>query len=428
MAVLAKFLAATPRYLALRRSEYWDADQFRHYNEGCLEKVLAAAATIPFYRERFEGRTRIGDFHRLPILSRADVRDLNASVRSMYPPGTRLLSDSSSGSTGLPVEFLFDDSHQRGRNAARARYLRANGWNPLRRTVWHYALNREDQPDADFVNSRFLPAVNFQHPSSDLDAQIARLIELDPIYLSIYPSNLERLLRVIEETGQKLRSLRLIFTGSEVVDDSLRERTTSLLGARIADNYGSTEAFLAWQCPRGSYHVNAEHVLIEIVDDAGCPVSPGKMGRVLVTTLENRLMPLVRYEIGDYAVAAKGICGCGRTLPLIGRIAGRAVDLFRMADGRVVSPYDLISLIKWRPEIRQFQIVQQEFSRYRLRYVSDRPVSAETETWIRAKFCEALGAEVVVAFDRVAEIARTSAGKFMPARSELCETTARIRS
>jgi len=169
-------------------------------------------------------------------------------------------------------------------------------------------------------------------------------------------------------------------------------------------------------------------VLIEIVDDAGCPVSPGKMGRVLVTTLENRLMPLVRYEIGDYAIAAEGICGCGRTLPLIGRIAGRAVDLFRMADGRVVSPYDLISLIKWRPEIRQFQIVQQEFSRYRLRYVSDRPVSAETETWIRAKFCEALGAEVVVAFDRVAEIARTSAGKFMPARSELCETTARIRS
>ena len=428
MAVLAKFLAATPRYVALLRSQYWNAEQIRDYTEARLEKVLAAAANIPFYRERFEDRTRIGDFVDLPILSRADVRDLNASVRSMYPPGTRLLSDSSSGSTGLPVEFLFDDSHQRGRNAARARYLRANGWNPLRRTVWHYALNREDQPDAQFVNSRFLPAVNFQHPSSDLDADIARLIELDPIYLSIYPSNLEWLLRVVEKTGQKLRSLRLIFTGSEVVDDSLRERATSLLGARIADNYGSTEAFLAWQCPRGSYHVNAEHVLIEIVDDAARPVSPGKMGRVLVTTLENRLMPLVRYEIGDYAIAAEGICGCGRTLPLIGRIAGRAVDLFRIADGRLVSPYDLISLIKWRPEIRQFQIVQQEFSSYRLRYVSDRPVSAETETWIQAKFCESLGTEVVVAFDRVPEIARTSAGKFMPARSELCETTARIRS
>jgi phenylacetate-CoA ligase len=143
------------------------------------------------------------------------------------------------------------------------------------------------------------------------------------------------------------------------------------------------------------------------------------MGRVLVTTLENYLMPLVRYEIGDYAVAAANICGCGRMLPLIGRIAGRAVDLFRMADGRMVSPYDLISLIKWRSEIRQFQIVQQGFDRYQLRYVSERPASAETEAWIRAKFCESLDARVVVAFEQVPEIARTRAGKFMPARSEL---------
>jgi phenylacetate-CoA ligase len=419
MAVLAKFLAATPRYVALLRSQYWKAEQFRDYTESCLEKVLAAAARISFYRERFAARPKTGDFACLPILSRAEVPELNASVRSIHPASMRLLSDSSSGSTGLPVEFIFDGSHQRGRNAARARYLLANGWNPLQRTVWHYALNQPDQPDADFVHSRFLPGVNFQHPSTDLDAQIARLIELDPIYLSIYPSNLEWLLRVIEKTGQKLRSIRLIFTGAEVVDDSLRERTSALLGARIADNYGSTEAFLAWQCPRGSYHVNAEHVVIEIVDDNDRPVRPREMGRVIVTTLENRLMPLVRYEIGDYAVAAEGSCGCGRTLPLIGRIAGRAVDLFRMADGRIVSPYDLISLIKWKPEIRQFQIVQQEFDRYRLRYVSDRPVSAETERWIRDKFCESLGSRVVVAFEPVPEIARTAAGKFMPARSEL---------
>jgi hypothetical protein len=90
-----------------------------------------------------------------------------------------------------------------------------------------------------------------------------------------------------------------------------------------------------------------------------------------------------------------------------------------MTDGRMVSPYDLISLIKWRPEIRQFQILQQEFDRYQLRYVSDRLVSADTETWIRDKFCESLSSRVVVTFERVPEIARTPAGKFMPARSEL---------
>ena len=68
---------------------------------------------------------------------------------------------------------------------------------------------------------------------------------------------------------------------------------------------------------------------------------------------------------------------------------------------------------------RQFQIVQQGFDRYQLRYVSERPASAETEAWILGKFCESLDTRVVVAFEQVPEIARTRAGKFMPARSEL---------
>ncbi|HSU90996.1 MAG TPA: hypothetical protein VLI44_06090, partial [Sporolactobacillaceae bacterium] len=68
---------------------------------------------------------------------------------------------------------------------------------------------------------------------------------------------------------------------------------------------------------------------------------------------------------------------------------------------------------------RQFQIAQQGFDRYQLRYVSERAASAETEAWIRAKFCESLDTRVVVAFEQVPEIARTRVGKFMPARSEM---------
>ncbi len=171
MAVLAKLVAAAPRYVALLRSQCWTAEQFRSYTEARLEKVLAAAAKIPFYRERFGRSMRIGDFSALPTLRRADVLELNASVRSVYLAGMRLLADSSSGSTGLPVEFLFDNSHQRGRNAARARYLRANGWNPLQRTVWHYALNREDQPDADFVHSSISPSTR---PTSSCYFELSR--------------------------------------------------------------------------------------------------------------------------------------------------------------------------------------------------------------------------------------------------------------
>ena len=69
--------------------------------------------------------------------------------------------------------------------------------------------------------------------------------------------------------------------------------------------------------------MNAEHALIEIVDEQGRPTTPGQMGRVLATTLQNRLMPLVRYDMGDYALALNQRCECGRTLPLIGKVLGR---------------------------------------------------------------------------------------------------------
>ncbi len=97
--------------------------------------------------------------------------------------------------------------------------------------------------------------------------------------------------------------------------------------------------------PAGNYHQNAEHVLIELVDEAGREVAPGELGRVLLTTLENFVMPLVRYEIGDYAVAASGDCSCGRTLPLIGRVVGRGMNLFRSLDGKLLTTWDLVNVL-----------------------------------------------------------------------------------
>ena len=86
-----------------------------------------------------------------------------------------------------------------------------------------------------------------------------------------------------------------------------------------------------------------------------------------------RFAARARYEIGDHAVAAEGRCGCGRTLPLIGRIIGRGMNLFRIGDGRLISPWPFCIAVWQRPEVKQFQIVQTAVSKihppigYRLR-------------------------------------------------------------
>jgi phenylacetate-CoA ligase len=142
-----------------------------------------------------------------------------------------------------------------------------------------------------------------------------------------------------------------------------------------------------------------------------------RMGRVLVTTLENYLMPLVRYEIGDYAIAARGTCPCGRTLPLLGRILGRQMNLFRMPDGTLRSTLVLVNVVKELP-LKQFQIVQKTVDRLLLRYAAERSLGPESEDRVRAGFRDRLGSHVSVGFEQVGEISRAPGGKFMLTLSE----------
>ncbi len=424
MAALTKVLESAPRFVGLLRSQYWPPPRLDSYRQERLARTLAAAARIPFYAARFGGAPRLENFASLPVLRRADVKGLNASVRSLYRPGAALIHSRSSGSTGMPVEFIFDSSHQRIRYAARARYLRANGWNPIVRSAWFAGSGfigpaREiDDPDAQLV-SRLFFGVRFLSLAIEFRQQAAMMVELDPFFIYVYPSILDGMLRALEETGQRVASLRRIFTGGEPVQDSLRERVRRHLGVEIADNYGSTEAFVGWQCGAGSYHVNAEHVFTEIVDQEGRPVPPGAMGRVLVTTLANYLMPLVRYEIGDYAVAAEGACSCGRTLPILGRVLGRQMNLFRMPDGSLAPSNNLVNFLTACPELTQFQIVQKTTDHFALRYVADTAIAGDSEFRIRTGFGSVLGVNASIGFERVPEIIRAPSGKFMVAYSEV---------
>jgi phenylacetate-CoA ligase len=423
--LFGRLTEAAPRYVALLRSQYWRSEQLESYRERQLEGTLRAAANIPFYADRLGERTGAADFDTLPILKRADIAPLSASVRAGHPPDTKFVSERSSGTSGVAVELLFDASHQTGRNAARIRYLRANGWNPLRRSVWFIGArlltmeNPDYQGAAELIRGFASIGVKFLSTWMPFDEAVEALAQIRPVSLYAYPSGIDGILDAMEKTGRRLPSLRLAMCGGEAVDDSLRRRARSIFGFDLCDNYGSTEAFLAFQCPTGSYHINAEHVIVEIVDDAGRAVAPGAMGRVLVTTLENFLMPLIRYEIGDYALAAGGACSCGRTLPLLGRVLGRQVNLLRKPDGSLVSGWHAVGMLRESPELRVFQLVQKSLTDVRVRYVADAPLSHETEAILTTKLCDQLGAQTVVTFERVEAVELSSSGKFMVTRSEI---------
>ncbi len=411
---------AASAYARLARSQYWPLEALSQQANARLIETLRASAAISFYRDRMGAEANPSELRSYPILKRSEIPALNRLVREHIGTGEKFSQDNSSGSTGMPVEFLFDASHQSGRYAARFRYLRANDWSPLKRNVWILAFTShlDDSADSQLVHSRLrLRSTFLKLIFRPFEEQVDALLAIKPEFLYTMPSNLDGLLREFERRATRLDSLRCIFTGGEVLEDSIRERTRQLLGVEIRDNYGSTEGFIAWQCPAGSYHINVEHMAVEIVDDDGYAAAPGQIGKVLITTLENRLMPLIRYEIGDYAIASNDRCACGRTLPVMSKVIGRGINLFRMPHGRLKSPWPLVGPIKARAEIRQFQIIQETHDHFVLRYVSDRALDSEAQNGIRATFAKVLEIDANVSFDQVDVIARTAGAKFMTALS-----------
>jgi phenylacetate-CoA ligase len=176
--------------------------------------------------------------------------------------------------------------------------------------------------------------------------------------------------------------------------------------------------FPAWQCPAGSYHVNAEHVILELLDEEGRPVKQGELGRVVATTLENHLAPLIRYDLNDYALAVEGNCSCGRTLPIIGKVVGRSMNLFRLKDGKILLPWRFYDYLHEIDKVRQMQLVQRALDHFIIRFVRDEPLAPEVEASIQKRVADSIGEGVTVSLERVSEIPRTKRGKYMAA---LCE-------
>ncbi len=218
----------------------------------------------------------------------------------------------------------------------------------------------------------------------DLHEQVRLIRDFKADYLLISPSNLNGLIDACGDAP--IKGLKGITTINETLQPEVRKRAEEFFGAPVDDIYSSAEiGNMAFQCPdSGLYHVMAENVLLEVVDGDGRACEPGDVGRVLATDLQNFAMPMIRYEIGDYAEAAAP-CTCGRGLPAIKRVMGRARNLAVRPDGARFWPsVGMCDLHEVAP-VLQFQYVQHAPDRIELRLVVSRDVTPAEEAAMRGR-------------------------------------------
>lgn len=416
------------------QTERWPADQLLQNQLQQLALVIEHAyRTVPFYRERLgvagyrSGQTVTLEWLRaLPLLTRSNIQDAGPTLHSTgVPPQFGVVHENrTSGATGQPVQVL--------RTALDGLLWQANA---LRDHAWHQrdqslklaairamALGVADPPRGVIAPSwgAASEAVRTTGPSAlltlnaDVATQAMWIRQHAPGYLLTYPSNLAALLAHFKQKDERLPGLRAVLTVGETVAPALRTACCDTLGVNIEDVYSSQElGYIALQCPvSGQYHVMSESVLVEVLDTAGKPCAPGETGRLVISSLHNYVMPLIRYELRDYATVGEP-CACGRTLPTLARIVGRLRNMVRLPDGTMHWP--LVGFHRFREiaPVRQYQLVQYTLLSIEVRLVCDRMLSESEEGELGVVIRAALGYPFELRFAYYErELPRAPNGKF----------------
>jgi phenylacetate-CoA ligase len=257
---------------------------------------------------------------------------------------------------------------------------------------------------------------------ADIDTQLAWLRAEDPDYILSYSSNLRAVAAQALARGTRLSRLREVRVFGEALPADLRDLCRRAWNVPVVDNYSAQEVgYVALQCPgHEHYHVQAENLIVEILDDHGAPCEPGQTGRVVVTTLHNFAMPLIRYALGDYAEAGTA-CECGRGLPVIRRIMGRERNLLTLPDGRRRWPS--YPSDKWAhvAPVGQLQMVQKSRHEILLRIVASRELTPEEKQTLIETLQACLGHPFHMDIEQVTRIPRAANFKYEDFVSEIVE-------
>jgi phenylacetate-CoA ligase len=363
-------------------------------------------------------------FTQLPLLTRQELSEQAATINCSVIPQAHLPINETqtSGSTGQIV-------------AVKRTALNGLMWMALtlRDHFWHrrdfsqtLAIIRANVPVQDNEQTAqregwgppaallFKTGASFRQPLSlNINEQVNWLLRRNPHYLLTYPTNLDALLDAFEARERFPPGLTEIRIIGETFSTALKARCDKH-NLKTVDVYSAQEVgVIALQCPEsGLYHIQAESLLVEIINDNGEPCKPDEIGRVVITDLHNFATPLIRYEIRDYAQVGEP-CPCGRGLHTLKKIMGRRRNMVTLPNGEKHWPTVGFHEFRNIAPIRQYQAIQHDVANVEIKLVIGEAISIEQEQRLTAIIQAALGYPFKLTFSYFnEELPKSRGGKF----------------
>jgi phenylacetate-CoA ligase len=385
-------------YEYLQRTQWMDQPQLRALQREKLKNLIQYSyAHVPYYRDVMVAMgllpsdiLSLDDIQKMPLLSKDDVREnLYFALFSRRHNKRHMHKIATSGSTGQPFVVYADRPQLEFRFATTLRCLEWSGWRFGDRQVrlWHQTLGMswvqvfKERLDALLLRRTFVPAFELDEPN--LQRMVRLLERKKPVLIDGYAESLNFLAAFLQ--SREIEGLRpkAIMSSAQVLTDQTREAISGAFRCLVLDKYGAREfSGIAYECGESAtHHVMDESYLVEVlIDDR--PALPGEVGEVVITDLNNYSVPLIRYRIGDLAVAvdAGTPCKCGRSLSQIGRIQGRTQALVHCGDGTWLPGTFFAHFFKdYEHIVSIFQVVQSDPGAFTVRLVPGSQWSAEGE-------------------------------------------------
>lgn len=421
----------------LMKSQHWHKNMLQDYQFDQLEQLVRHARQhTPFYSKRLDvlfrsdGTINWERWHDVPILTRNDLAQYHEGLLSNHLPQAHghFADFMSSGTTGLPVKVR---QTALAAQAWGASYWRAHKWWGLdwSRTMCHWPSNNSG-PDTTKPDKDLGPWGNPDYSESKhgkyfmverirpTDERLEHLRKYDVSYLESR-SNVPFATAVEANRMGIATNLKTIIGYSMSVEDEYRATCRKVFGAGYQAIYSSKEGGkIGYTCGTSNgYHICAEYIFVEILDEDGHPCPIGKTGRIVITPFLSSAQPLIRYDQGDLGMWGDA-CTCGVTLPVLSQLSGRVFHLFKFPGGRTLAP-TIPDYLRQQLGALTWQFAQVDTTVVEVRYVPEHVQTAEIVDRIAGIIRKFFDPDITIQMKCLSEIPASPGGKYIKYVCEL---------
>lgn len=422
-----------PKYLnQIKKYEYLSADELRELMNTKLERLLLHAyRNVPYYHRILEqsgvitdGTVKLEKFSQIPILTKEILRKETAGLYSKDYKKRRPYDNTSGGSTGEPVRFIQDKEYDEWNIATKLYFNAVLGKEPGEPEIKFWGSDRDIIEGSLTIKDRIINLLynrKFFNSYRLNNKMLLALVDLNnrfrpKAYWSYMESALE-LSNFLSLHKTNFHPPKIVISTIGPLTEGVREKIESGMKCKVYNQYGSREVgAIACQCrEQKALHTFPWWCYVEILDEKNRPVENGREGNIVVTTLHNYSMPLIRYKIGDVAIAGGHKCGCGRNTFLLKEVLGRTLGYFKKSDGSLAHSHFIVQALFLRDWIKRFQIIQDRIDHILIRvelYEHREPYKEDIED-ITRKTKIIMGASCKVDFDFVESMERTQSRKYL---------------